>query len=45
MDPIKTGALIARLRKEKNLTQEALAQKLGVTRKAISRWETGVSQR
>ena len=41
MDAKKTGALIARLRKKKNLTQDALAGQLGVTRKAISRWETG----
>ena len=41
MDAKKTGALIARLREKKDLTQEALAGQLGVTRKAISRWETG----
>lgn len=30
--------------KEKNLTQEQLAAKLGVSNKTISKWETGVSQ-
>lgn len=37
----KTGAFIASLRKEKGLTQVQLAEKLNVTDKAISRWETG----
>lgn len=41
MDQLKTGKLLAALRKEKNLTQEALGEKLGVTNKTISRWETG----
>lgn len=41
MDLKKTGLLIAQKRKEKNLTQKQLAQQLGVTDKAISRWETG----
>lgn len=31
------------LRKEKGLTQLAVAEKLGVSRQAISRWESGVS--
>ena len=41
MDLKKTGALIAQLRRQKNLTQKELAAQLGVTDKAISRWETG----
>lgn len=32
------------LRKSKGLSQEALAQKLDVSRQAVSKWETGVSQ-
>lgn len=41
MDQLKIGAFIASLRKEHNLTQEALGEKLGVTNKTISRWENG----
>ena len=41
MDPVKMGRLIALLRKERHLTQEALGEKLGVTGKTVSRWETG----
>ena len=41
MDPKKTGAFIAALRKELGLTQKDLAQRLHVSDKAISRWETG----
>lgn len=37
----KTGSFIAQLRKEHNLTQKELAEKINVTDKAISRWETG----
>jgi len=42
MDQVKIGAFISELRKENNLTQQALGDKLGVTNKTISRWETGV---
>ena len=38
------GKTIAERRREKGLTQEALGEKLGVSSKSISRWETGVSQ-
>ena len=41
MNAEKTGVLIADLRKQKNMTQKDLAKKLGITDKAISRWETG----
>ena len=41
MDPTRTGEWIAARRKEKNLTQRELAARLGVTDKAVSRWETG----
>lgn len=38
-----TGALIRTLRKEKELTQKELAQRLNVTDRAVSKWERGVS--
>ena len=41
MDAKITGCFIAQLRKELGLTQKELAEKLEVTYKAISRWETG----
>ena len=41
MDPHKTGTFIAALRRGKNMTQEDLAGAVGVTDKAVSRWETG----
>ena len=41
MDMIKTGSVLQELRKEKGLTQEQLADQLGVARRTVSRWETG----
>ncbi len=41
MDQIATGKLIAKKRKEQNFTQEQLAERLGVSNKTISKWETG----
>ena len=41
MDQFKIGKFILNSRKEKGLTQEQLAEKLGVTSKSISRWENG----
>ncbi len=41
MDMVKMGSFLAELRKEHHLTQAELGEKLGVTNKTISRWETG----
>lgn len=41
MDQLTTGRFISRKRKSKNLTQEQLAEILGVSNKTISKWETG----
>ena len=41
MDQVKIGSFIKELRKEKGLTQEQLAEQFQVSRRTISRWETG----
>ena len=41
MDQYITGTMIKQLREKKNLTQAQLAEKLNVSDKAISKWETG----
>ena len=41
MNQLAIGKYIAKKRKEKNLTQEQLAEKLGVSNKTISKWENG----
>ena len=41
MDQSKIGAFLKSLRKEKNLTQEQLAEQLNVSGRTVSRWETG----
>ena len=43
MDQIKIGKFIAECRKNANLTQMQLSEKLGITDKAISKWERGIS--
>ena len=43
MDNIQFGAFIAQLRREQGLTQKELADKLNVTDKAVSKWETDES--
>ena len=43
MDQIKIGKFIAELRKEQKLTQNALAERFGVSDRAVSKWETGRS--
>lgn len=41
MDKIKIGQFIATRRKETGITQKGMAEKIGVTNKAVSKWETG----
>ena len=41
MDQIRTGGLIRQLRTEKKLTQKELAERIGVSDKAVSKWERG----
>ena len=43
MDAVRTGGLIAQVRKEKELTQKDLAERLHVTDKAVSKWERALS--
>ena len=43
MDQIKIGKFIAECRKNKNMTQAQLAEKVGVTDRAVSKWENGRS--
>ena len=41
MDQIKTGKLIAKLRKEKGMTQQELADIFNINYRSVSKWETG----
>ena len=43
MDQLKIGKFIAECRKRKDLTQMQLAEKLGITDKAVSKWERGIA--
>lgn len=43
IDRTKIGCFLRKLRKEKNLTQEKLAEKFGVSSRSVSRWENGTS--
>ncbi len=42
MDQEKIGKFLCNTRKKKNSTQKELADKIGVTNKAISKWENGI---
>ena len=44
MDQVKIGSFLKELRKERNLTQESLAEKLNVSNRTISRWERGLKR-
>ena len=43
IDKVSWGAFVARLRREKGWTQKELAERLYVSDKAVSKWETGAS--
>lgn len=40
MDNVRTGLLIAQIRKEKGYTQKDLAEKIGVSNATVSKWDT-----
>lgn len=42
MNQYATGAVIKKLRQKNNMTQAQLADRLGVSDKTVSKWETGV---
>lgn len=42
MDQIKIGNFISKKRKEKNITKNKLAEMLGITDRAVSKWENGI---
>ena len=44
MNNYVTGAAIKQLREKCGMTQAVLAERIGVSNKAVSKWETGVSQ-
>ena len=44
MNQYVTGMVIKELREKNNMTQAELAEKLCISDKAVSKWETGVSQ-
>ena len=41
MENVRTGKLIAELRKKKGLTQQALAEQMNLSNKTVSKWESG----
>ena len=43
MNQKKIGTFLQTLRKEQGLTQEQLAERIGVARRTVSRWETGAN--
>ena len=43
MDQIKIGKFVASCRKDQGMTQEVLDEKLGISDRAVSKWETGKS--
>lgn len=42
MDRVRIGGFIAACRRKKNITQEQLAEMLGITNKSVSKWENGI---
>ena len=45
MDAQRTGAYLAMLRKTRGMTQQEIADRLGVSNKTVSKWESGGSLR